>query len=216
MDKIDTLIERLDRIQKKVDKILENDLYTLPYFNDINYQKNKKTLKKYIFEEPIADNHSIGIYDSYANIIGIDSNLIFDETTDEELIVTLLHEHIHMASTDLERHVVGFNNEALPFTYNEAATQYLALKLYYNNMDIAFKNNKMYNESVIKFYNVLNEIGECTIYNGFFEADSKKNATEMTPNQKQKWLDYILSSFNTNEEVCTKHIIDSYINKKQK
>ena len=94
----------------------------------------------------------------------------------------------------------------MPITYNEALTQWLTLKLYYGkkNMEEAIQKNELYPESVRRINSLIERVGEENIYNGFFEADIKKNLNQMPKEFKSELLDEILRFANSNEEKLSK------------
>ena len=67
-------------------------------------------------------------------------------------------------------------------------------------MQQALETNIIYPESVIKIDNLINNIGEYTIFNGYFENDIKKSVSQMNKDSKALWLNSIMELFNSKEE----------------
>lgn len=207
MDKI----ERLKKVTLKVNEIIRDKLPKLPYFNNANFNKNLPTFKRgLVYGEDLLGNNQLAAYFSKLNSIFIDESKVNEDISDEQLEVLILHEHIHMASTDLENQKIGFESEAMPVTYNEALTQWLTLKLYYGeeNMDKAIQNNILYPESVKRVDELIKKIGEEDIFRGFFEADIKKNTTEFPKENKSIWLDTVLQLGSSEEEKVSQMGLD--------
>ena len=66
-------------------------------------------------------------------------------------------------------------------------------------MQQALETNIIYPESVIKIDNLINNIGEHTIFNGYFENDIKKSLSQMNKDSKALWLNSIMELFNSKE-----------------
>ena len=199
MDKI----ERLKKATKNVNKKLTEGLSKLPYFNSTNLNKNAITFRRYLINgEKIVTNGQLALYSSKLNTLIIDESILEENISDEQLEILILHECVHMASTDLEKQVIGFESEAMPITYNEALTQWLTLKLYYGKKNIkeAIQKNELYSESVIRINSLIEKNGEAIIYNGFFEADIQKNLKQFPKETKPDLIDEILFFGNSNEE----------------
>lgn len=200
-------IERLKKITKNVNNKLIEKLQKLKYFNSTNFNKNIVTFKRFLISgEKISTDGQLALYSSKLNTLIIDEYNLNENISDEQLEILILHEYLHMASTDLEKQVIGFESEAMPITYNEALTQWLTLKLYYGQKNIkeAILKNKIYSESVIRIDSLIEKIGEENIYTGFFEADIKKNLKQIPKEFKSILLDEILSFGNSNEEKIAK------------
>ena len=123
----------------------------------------------------------------------------------ENLAILILHEYIHMASTDYTRQIIGFESEILPKTYNEALTHWLALKLFYGDdkLENAVNNNIIYPNSVRQIDRLIRETSEKEIFNHFFEADINKNSSQMSKKTRMKWVDVILKLSSSEEEKIT-------------
>ena len=195
----DKNIEKLNKATKKVMQIISERIITLPYFNDKNLKINKNTLKKILVEGEFLPNGVVAIYITKTNTIYIQKETL-ENITEEKLVEILLHEFIHYLSANLETKIVGFDDKTLPITYNEALTQWLTLKSLYENMQQALETNIIYPESVIKIDNLINNIGEHTIFNGYFENDIKKSLSQMNKDSKALWLNSIMELFNSKEE----------------
>lgn len=195
----DKNIEKLNKATKKVMQIISEKIITLPYFNDKNLNINKNTLKKILVEGEFLPNGVVAIYITKTNTIYIQKETL-ENITEEKLVEILLHEFIHYLSANLETRIVGFDDKTLPITYNEALTQWLTLKSLYENMQQALETNIIYPESVIKIDNIINNIGEHTIFNGYFENDIKKSLSQMSKDSKALWLNSIMELFNSKEE----------------
>ena len=87
--------------------------------------------------------------------------------------------------------------------YNEACTQWLTLKLFYDNDDFeqGLVSNFIYPESVREL-NILisNGINEDVIFSGFFEANINVSTMLMNNEQKSKWVDFVLKMSTSLEE----------------
>ena len=195
----DKNVEKLKKATKKVMQIINEKIITLPYFNGKNLSINKDTLKKIIVEGDFLPNGIIAVYIAKTNAIYIQEETL-ENISEEKLVETLLHEFIHFLSANLETTIVGFDDKTLPITYNEALTQWLTLKSLYENMQQALETNIIYPESVIKINNLINNIGEHTIFNGYFENDIKKSLSQMSKDSKALWLNSIMELFNSKEE----------------
>lgn len=195
----DKNIEKLNKATKKVMQIISEKIITLPYFNDKNLNINKNTLKKILVEGEFLPNGVVAIYITKTNTIYIQKETL-ENITEEKLVEILLHEFIHYLSANLETKIVGFDDKTLPITYNEALTQWLTLKSLCENMQQALETNIIYPESVIKIDNLINNIGEHTIFNGYFENDIKKSLSQMNKDSKALWLNSIMELFNSKEE----------------
>ena len=117
-------IERLKKITKNVNNKLIENLQKLKYFNSTNFNKNIVTFKRFLISgEKISTDGQLALYSSKLNTLIIDEYNLNENISDEQLEILILHEYLHMASTDLEKQVIGFESEAMPITYNEALTQ---------------------------------------------------------------------------------------------
>lgn len=204
MDKI----ERLKKVTLKVNEIIRDKLPRLPYFNNANINKNLSTFKReLLYGNDLLVNNQLAAYSSKLNSLLIEEEKVNEDISDEQLEILILHEYIHMASTDIENQVVGFESNVMPVTYNEALTQWLTLKLYYGeeDMDKAIQNNILYPESVKMVDGLIKTIGEEEMFNGFFEANIKKNTTELPKEKKDIWLDTVLQLGSSEEERVSKN-----------
>ena len=196
-------IERLKKATQKVNKIVLEKLQELPYFNNTNFNENLKTFKRdLIYGEKLTTDGQLALYSSRLNTLFIDENNLDEIISDELLELLILHEYLHMASTNQEKQIVGFESEAMPVTYNEALTQWLTLKLYYGqeNMQEAIRNNIIYPESVKRVDSIIANVGEENVFNRFFEADIKKNISELPRGCRNEWLNQILFLGDSEEE----------------
>lgn len=204
MDKI----ERLKKATLKVNEIISGRLPQLLYFDNVNINKNLSTFKReLLYGNDLLVNNQLAAYSSKLNSLLIEEEKVNENISDEQLEILILHEYIHMASTDIENQVVGFESNVMPVTYNEALTQWLTLKLYYGeeDMDKAIQNNILYPESVKMVDGLIKTIGEEEMFNGFFEADIKKNTTELPKEKKDIWLDTVLQLGSSEEERVSKN-----------
>lgn len=180
---------------RDVNDILINKLPTLEYFSNVNFLNNIKTFKRVIIDDrQLLPDYQIAVYSSRNNTLYIDALKINDNISAELLEQIILHECIHMASTNLREQIIGFENELTPLLYNEACTQWLTLKLLANgtNFDDLLKDNLIYTDSVNLLNQMINEIGENVVFNHFFDADIKANLIEMPEVEKSKWLDEVI------------------------
>ena len=203
MDKI----ERLKKATKNINKKFTEGLQKITYFNSANLNKNSVTFKRLLVKgEKISSAGQLALYSSKLNTLIIDEYNLNENISDEQLEILLLHEYLHMASTDLEKQVIGFESFAMPMSYNEALTQWLTLKLYYGENFIKenLQNNQIYSESVIRIDSLIEKIGEENVFYGFFEANIDKNLKNMPKEFKSIWLDEILYLGSSNEEKIAK------------
>lgn len=200
----DKIEERIKAIEAKARKILEEKLPSLPYFNDANYTSNSKTLRKVVLtgSNSLMDYGQFAMYWPSKNVLTVDERSINDEVSDDFLVMFMIHELIHMASTDLKRMASGFQGSGLPASYNEALTQWLTLKIFLGDEHIneSVERNTIYPESVNRAHEMVSELGEEVVFNGFFKADIKANVKALDENQKSKWLDNIVKFHSSNEE----------------
>ena len=201
---MDRFEEILKESTTRINDILENKLFNYPFFNNTNYEKNIKTFKKVICDDASYLLNSPAVYFSSINTLVVNLRVINQETiTVEALTTLLLHEIIHMASTNLDNLNIGYisNNGGYPKIYTEAATQYLTLKLLYgDNIEEAINNNYIYPEAVKLFSKMVDEVGEEVVFNGFFEADPNKHREELPMDRLLVWGNYILQMVNLEEQ----------------
>lgn len=194
-------MEKLRKATLEANKIVNQKLPQLPYFNDVNFRKNAPNLKRYITNDVLPSNQFV-VYLSPSNSIVVDeSKLPHEEVPIEALQLLIVHEYIHMASTNVKDQIIGFESKDLPITYNEALTQWLALKLCYGDkLEEAIQTNFVYPESVKKVNELIKAVGEEIIFNHFFESDIKSNINEMPIDKKSLWIDKILELSTSREE----------------
>lgn len=200
----DRSIEKIKGIETSARKIMERGLRALPYYNDSNYSKNSKTLKRIVLsgDNNLMDYGQFAMYWPSNNTLTVDEHILNnDEVPDEFLTMMMIHELLHMASTDIDKKVSGFQHEAMPASYTEALVQWLTLRLYFGreHIDEIVEKNEIYPESVKLLNNMIHEIGEESAYRGFFEADVKSHTKGLNDKQKSRWMDYF-AKFHLSEE----------------
>ena len=202
-------MENLRMATKNANKIVNENLPKLSYFNDVNFRKNAPNLKRYITKDVLDGNQWL-IYLSSSNSMIVDeSRLPHQDVPIEALQLLIVHEYIHMASTDVEKGTIGFESKDLPITYNEALTQWLALKLCYGDkIEELLPVNFVYPESVKRVHELIKDVGEEVIFNHFFEANTKKNVSEIPKDKKDKWINTILELSTSYEEKLSKSSMD--------
>ena len=195
--------EIINRAYNKASELIKK-IYNLEYFDKTNYEKNIKDLgfsiinddNNYLFTETIAV-----FYSPQENKIFIDESLMNEGLLSEEVMgVVMLHELLHMASTNRKNYKSGFNHKALPITYNEGCTQYLAIKLYYDDLEKGIETNSFYPESTKAIKHIVDLLGENKIFNGYFTADPRKAADGLSPKELDTWVDTIMVLQNSLEE----------------
>lgn len=208
--------DKLRLATRIVNSIIENHLFNLSYFNKENLMCNSKTFKKVIVEDGknfFSDNQ-IAIYISKTNTLAIDSRLINENITIEMLVLIILHECLHMVSFDSNTAIIGYENEALPITFNESCTQFLALKLMH---EYGIKiENFMYVDSVSLLNKMIKDIDEETLFSGFFKADLKLMLGKLSSEKKSTFIDYILQFSQLSEEKKSMESINSFNDKLHK
>ena len=197
---------------------LLDKLRTLSYFDSTFLDNNLKTLRK----ATVSNEDGISFFTASQAAVylsSINSLLLKDELLDmreineDALTLIILHELIHMASTNLETQVIGYSNSALPVTFNEACTQYLAIKVMFEeNMDQGLSTNFIYPESTLKIKALIDEIGEEALYRGFFKAEVINMTNNMDKEAKSKWIDTIFEMFYTNEEKVSTSGVNNFNN----
>lgn len=200
----DIRIEKLQRaLEIAMYKITKN-AHNLSYFNSINYQKNIVSLKKgVISDKKVLSTNQLALYDAFSNSIIVDFFELTNDINVEQLALLLLHELVHMMSTNRELNKMGYNDASLPLTYNEACTQWITLKLFYdnNNFEQGLANNFIYPESVKALDKAINNgLNEEILFSGFFEANIHTSISLMNSEQKSKWLDLFLEMSTSLEE----------------
>lgn len=193
-------------------------LYDLPYFDRKNYEENIKDFQFVLVnedEEKLFEENQIAMYHSGLNKILVKESMLNEGLLDEnELSIILFHELIHMASSNRKRGMIGFNHSALPITYNEGCTQYLAIKMFYeDNIDEGLLNNRLYPQSTLAIKNIVDLLGEEKIYRGFFSADARKEVDAFSPKELDVWIDTIISMDRSYEEEKSKENLNSLKNR---
>ena len=181
-------LQKLANFTKTCKDIFENEISKLPYFDSDNYIKNSKTLKRTIATDEKIINNVPAFY------LSINNSIVFQPQdfylfTDEELLQLILHEHIHMASTDLDKVTIGFESKGFSVTYNEGLTQWLTLKLLYDDMESAIEKNIFYPQTVKEIDKLVKTIGEEKVFNGFFSANLKQNLSDLNTNDFDNVID---------------------------
>ena len=203
-DILNVNMHALNNASNKALSLIKN-LYDLKYFDKTNYEKNIKDLKT-VFVDDNIDNNNFISYSPDFNSILVNKPILSMGIIDEDFMcVQLIHELIHMASTNRKKNLTGFSHEAVPITYNEGCTQYLALKLFYGDkLEDAIKNNPFYHDSVLTIKESIDTLGEEVIFNGFFNADLRKSVDSFSPKVLDKWIDYVMILDNSLEEKISK------------
>lgn len=201
----DIIIKKLQSAFEIACYKIMNNVNKLSYFNPTNYQKNISSLKKIIIsDEKAFSTNQIALYDSFSNSIIVDFFELTSTITVEQLALLILHELVHMMSTNRELNKIGYSDDSLPLTYNEACTQWITLKLFYdnNNFEQGLTSNFIYPESVKELDRAINNgLNEEILFSGFFEADIHLSIALMSSEQKSKWLDLIMKmSINLEEK----------------
>lgn len=192
-------MKRIEELYKLAEKKIKENIETKLYYDKTNRERNKKTLKKVILTDTLLREDEFAFYLQSINTIAVQEACIRN-VNKEKLLLILIHEIIHMHSYDSTKQTMGNEFQALPKSYNEACTQYLALKaLYGENID--YGKNFIYPESVKLLVELMNYIPEEIIFKGFFKANVKESTDAMTSEQRKVFIDYILHRFsNTQEE----------------
>ena len=217
----DNLLEtNMSTLKEASTKALEllKGLYDFKFFNKDNYEKNIETFQFVLVEEDETKLFSEGqfaLYVAKTNAIYVKEDMLRMGVIDKEQVTKmLLHELVHMASANRKRNRVGFNHEASPITYNEGCTQYLTLKLYdKENFDKEIENNIMYPQSTKIVKECVDDLGEETIFKGFFEANLRKSVYGFSPKTLDRWIDYVMKLSNTLEEKISKENNERLVNK---
>lgn len=205
----DIIIKKLQSAFEIACYKIVNNVNKLSYFNPTNYQKNISSLKKIIIsDEKAFSTNQIALYDSFSNSIIVDFFELTSTITVEQLALLILHELVHMMSTNRELNKIGYSDDSLPLTYNEACTQWITLKLFYdnNNFKQGLTSNFIYPESVKELDRAINnELNEEILFSGFFEADIHLSIALMNSEQKSKWLELITKMVTSSEEEISLH-----------
>ena len=194
-----------------------NKLYNLPYFDKKNLEKNKKNIKFILIDESdgkfFSENQS-ALYMNVDNSMCIKKSVLYSDVLNKDDLHTLLvHELIHMASSNTDKKKTGFAHKAFPITYNEGCTQYLTLKvLYGEDIDKALENNHFYRESTKFIKKIVDDIGEEKLFNGYFEANPRKSVDGFTPKELDKWTDTVMEMTRSREELLANNNIEQFKN----
>lgn len=202
-------MEKLRQATVNANKILLERLTQLSYFNNENFNKNIINLQRIITDNFLKGNQLL-VYSAINNAIIFDESKIKSEDIPLEILeILILHEYIHMSSTDLAKQIIGFESPSLPIAYNESLTQWLTLKLYYGDkLEDALNTNFIYPESVRQVDKLIKELGEEVIYNHFFDADIQKNISELPQDKKDFWINTILNLSSSYEEQVSKENLE--------
>ena len=184
---------------------LMSKLYNLKYFDKTNYENNIQDLKFELTDDEDNDlfkEWQLALYEPSTNTICINANMLdMGIINEEQLCLMLMHELVRMSSTNRKEGAIGFAHEAVPFTYNEGCTQYIALKLYYDELsEEVLNNNSIYPISTRIIKSSVDALGEELIFDGFFEANFKKEVDGFTPKVLDKWIDYVMEIDGSLEE----------------
>lgn len=115
----DKSIEKIKVIETSARRIMEKGLPTLPYYNDSNYSKNSKTLKRIVLsgDKNLMDYGEFAMYWPSNNTLTVDERiLIYDEDSVKllnSMIDELGEENIYRGffEADVKLHTKGFNDE---------------------------------------------------------------------------------------------------------
>jgi len=168
-------IEEIQKITKDINGIIINDVLKLPYYNSINYDNNVKTFKRTLITnyENYIDKLPPAFYNSKDNTLYI-GQVAFHPAL-------LLHEMIHMLSSDINKKICGYANNMEHYYFNEAATQYITRKYFGNQND-----SNGYEEITDIFELMVKKYGEDKMFNGFFEADFNKFINPFNDEERKK------------------------------
>ena len=205
---------RIMKATNAVNNIIMNKVIELPYFNNKNLNNNISYFNKTIVEdEDILPDMYLAAYSSRINSIIVQPKDV-EKATDEQLVSILLHEHIHMLSSDMKNGNIGYNDGKEPVIFNEAATQWLTLKLINenNNMDDAIKNNVLYKESVKKIDDIIKCVGEENFYSHYFEASLKTMLEEQNEYNFDVIVNCLSDMKESNEEVLAEQELNKLKN----
>ena len=187
---------------------LLSKLKDLKYFDNTNYENNIKDIKFTLVSEDdakIFNNNQLALYHLDTNSIYVRESMLNSSVLNEDFVcMLLLHELIHMASTNRKKNKNGFSHDALPITYNEGCTQYITLKILYDNMEEAINNNTVYPESTKAIKDAVDSLGEEKMFDGFFSCDVRKHADNLNPKELDRWVDTIMVLTNSLEEKMSK------------
>ena len=190
----------IENITKDVNKIIINNVITLPYFNCNNYNNNIKTFKRTLITdyEQYADKLPPAFYNSKDNTLYI-GHITFHPAL-------LFHEMIHMLSSDIDKNICGYADNMEHYYFNEAATQYITRKFYGNQND-----GNGYEEITDIFELMINKYGEDVMFNGYFDSNFNKFISQFNKEDVQ----IINNTINfINEIMKQKEIIRKTVNSK--
>lgn len=168
-------IEEIQKITKDINGIIINDVIKLPYYNSINYDNNVKTFKRTLITdyENYIDKLPPAFYNSKDNTLYI-GQVAFHPAL-------LLHEMIHMLSSDINKKICGYANNMEHYYFNEAATQYITRKYFGNQND-----SNGYEEITDIFELMVKKYSEDKMFNGFFEANFDKFINQFNEEERKK------------------------------
>ena len=193
---------------------LVTKIYDLSYFDKTNYEKNIHDFEPVLVTEKdskLFGQNELALYYPIINKLCIQESLLHEGVLNEDITcLVMLHEMLHMASTNREKQETGFNHEAYPITYNEGLTQYLALKIYYDNIEEAIKNNIIYPESTTYVKKIIDELGEEKVFNGFFKAKARESVEKFSPKELDKFTETIMALTNSLEEKQSKENLNNF------
>ena len=204
-------IENMNVLNTALSKAFDdiNKLYDLPYFDKENFEKNKKDLQLILVNEDdgkFFGDDQAAMYLINNNSLCVKKSILNNyKVYEDALHALLLHELIHMSSTNVEKKRTGFDHDAFPITYNEGCTQYLTMKLLYgDDIDKALEGNIFYPESTRFVKKIVDDLGEEKVFHGYFEADARKCVDAFTPKELDIWTDTVMKMSKSNEERITR------------
>ena len=146
-----------------------------------NFVKNMRGLhRSLVTDRFFGENnpYSIAVYIMQTNTLVVDkhnfSNLIYHNFT------LILHEYVHILSSNLEKFITGYQIDEEHKMFNEAATQWLVCKI----LGIDVNDNPIYTEPTKMFDDLVRVFGEEKMYSGFFDADYSKFLSQFTDIEK--------------------------------
>jgi len=205
MEKTETIDEkRLRAANKLVYELTMKSLYKLPYFKDINFKRNLPTFKKYLGTDEVFPTGMIALYITQKNCLLIQENVI-SLLSDEQLVMSILHEFIHFYSADIEKNITGYMSEELPVTFNEGITQWLTLRILYpDSLPEKLKENICYPASTYEIQSLIDKLGEEKVFSHYFDTDVKKCFAELTPEELSIMIDTIQRLSSSYEEKASR------------
>lgn len=168
-------ISEIEKITRNINDIITNKVFNLPFFNKNNYNINIKTFKRTLITdyENYINKLPPAFYNSKDNTIYI-GQIVFHPAL-------LLHEMIHMLSSDIDKKICGYADNMEHYYFNEAATQYLTRKFFGNQ-----NNSNGYDEITDIFELMVKKYGENVMFNGFFEASFNKFIEQFNEVERKK------------------------------